>query len=289
MARKTSPQDWKQVGTIPVGDPSSQIRAGAYGQVGEDTALGNKGSPIFLVGGIGYQPVPGTGTMWVAFIARSNGGETWTVTHTHDRGFVKTMAWDTVNKRFLAQCIANSQVELPPFLPLFDSIVLASPDGIVWTEIESVTNPEGSYASPLLIATGNPRITDGEFNVVPNGGYYGEDKTKRILIAPTALDPYGFSNGFVNDWNLIDVHVQDKKTGAWSMTTRELPMTSVHCVGFAGDVWEAGGTQNVEGAAPDGIIASSTDDGTTWAVVQTYPSSDIKCMMGASKSKFSGT
>ena len=203
-------------------------------------------------------------------------GSSWKETYSEMNGWAYAAAWDEANKRFLVQCITDSAPDA------YTHSVFASADGLNWSRIETRPGVEagpGPNPSSLLMATGTPLVKDDDGNIVPRGGYFGENKGV-MIIKPETLNPYWFQSPNTDPTDAIEIIKRkiDPATGAETITRSNKSMPfPVASVAYAGGVWQACGTTEDDMGTLK--IASSRDDGQTWRTDLTLPSHYSYCVM----------
>lgn len=272
-------KSWTEAKTL-TGGVGTQYdnRAGAYGNplTGIDANGNPINTPTFVLGGLTdvFGGGPTGGDLLSAWIeTTTDGGQTWIRSYEAENSWVVAIVYDKMDQVFYAQATANAGLSAD-----YEWQVLKSLDGFHWTVVE--TTPGGpdtnQYASPIMTAAADPIYQDGNGNNCP-GGVYGYDWAKKILMAP-----YPDIVAFAYESRFTAPQVQIRKEpepGHRIFTYIDIPrMTQIVSVAFAGGMWQATGTDD-EAA----LIATSTDDGETWAITysQDEPGGIAMIVLGA--------
>jgi hypothetical protein len=255
---------WEETYSVPHGGEfmvSGFPGSGTGAMVGFDSATGERGSLIFVLGG--QQDRKETGGSAAAMILTSTDGVDWTPQVVGSYGDVYLVTWNDDENVLYAGMQDYSEVEASEGRDVFD-VVLRSTDGLEWTRTERKLRGL-PFESPLEKYCSD-RIRDVHGHKVPTS-IFGYDGTTDVLIAP---DPISIS------WGVTYPAGEDIEHGHRLKITRgpgndnpgestvALPdgMDRVWAVAHEAGIWQAAG--GTETYPPKGIIATSVDAGLTW-------------------------
>jgi hypothetical protein len=255
-------KSWTETKTISGPLTLYDNRAGAFGNPGTQTFVLGGQATVFGVGPAGVR--------YDAWIETSkDGGKTWARSYAAAGGFVVAIVYDKANKVFFAQVTADAGPVLRAGTGDYVWQVLRSVDGAAWSVVDTADGGPANnrYASPIMTAAADPIYQDAAGNNCP-GGVYGYDKAKNIVMAP-----YPDIETFAYEARFGGSQVQIRK--ALGTSYIDIPgMDRVFSVAYSGGVWVAAG------AGDTALIATSMDDGETWATTYSAGPSGSQARVG---------
>ena len=159
--------------------PSKFPGCAVFAVVGADEAQGKKGTPIFVIGGLGDDPA-GNGP---AMMITSKNGIDWLPQTFRPSAEIYMLTWNESEQALFAGMMDYPDNE--DTITIVD-VALRSFDGLSWEEVGEVADPtrEGERAIEPFCSN---KVTDLYGRKVPTS-IFGYDKDKDILITPHPLD-----------------------------------------------------------------------------------------------------
>jgi hypothetical protein len=237
-----------------------------------DKSHGKKGTPLFVLGG------QGDDARGPAMILTSSDGVRWLPQIVYPSAHIYMLTWEPTEQAFYAGMVDYPDDPFGEDETVFD-IALRSSTGSTWTESGRKPNPQPGDKGVIEVYCSH-KVEDTHGSKVPTS-IFGYDKDKDILITP---DPVilTFGQTYVSDDEYNAYGQQLRVQGGNAAGTRNLPpgMAKVWAVAFAAGIWQAAGETGDN--PPCGVVATSVDDGLTWAVTFTdMPGSRFSCVAAA--------